>query len=167
MDNNIINEHDQDINSILIKQLINQDLERCVEIPDNLDVRPPEPSRRICLIDYDDDDNNNYPEEIKEDQEELYYLEQQILLDIIKESKMNDLEDLLRFLPRVKITLNSDQITSYDNLINNINRYIESDLESITITQDEFDFIIWITTRTLLCRNTILKIKLEQIFILG
>ena len=138
---------------------------------DDDNVRPPDQPITMRL-------NDPYPEtfdrqlseeeQIEQLMEQSYYeqIEQQIIKDILVESKRSDLDELIQIIKRIKITLESKYKEDYDKLIIKIERYMESEDDFIYYDDlEEYKFITFLIEKTIL-RKSDLKIKLINLIII-
>ena len=80
-------------------------------------------------------------------------MENQIMKQIMQESKRENLEELFKILDRVKTILESKYINDYDNLILRLEQYIESEDEYIYYDEEDYKFINFLVNQTVLRRS--------------
>lgn len=134
-------------------------------------IRPPDESITTRLI---DDNNYSMNQRVLTEEEQMNTLmelndyenmENQIMKQIMKDSKRTNIEELIKVLNRVKTVIESKYIEEYDKLMLRLEQYIESDDEYIYYDEEEYNFINFLVNQTVL-RRSIEKNKLINIILI-
>ena len=138
---------------------------------DQDNIRAPDESITTRLI-----DDNNYSmnqRELSEEEQmntlielnDYENMENQIMKQIMKDSKRSNIEKLITVLNRVKTTLESKYLEEYDKLMLRLEQYIESDDEYIYYDEEEYEFINFLVNQTVL-RRSLEKDKLINLILI-